>query len=115
MSVPIRVWNQIAPSMRNRELAAIFSMTSQAQADAALEEWVRRRVDNDPLLVAAFEELAPLLAEHMAIRRWVDLNPQWAGALPEVLTAGEAALLAQADFFLDAPQTERLITHLRML
>lgn len=115
MSVPIRMWNQIAPSMRNRELAAIFSITSQVRADAALEKWVRRRVDNEPLLVAAFEELAPLLAEHMAIRRWVDLNPQWVGALPEVLSADEAALLAQADYFLDAPQTERLVAQLRML
>lgn len=115
MSVPIQVWNQIAPQMQNKELARIFAMTSQEKADAALDQWAAKAVGEEPMLRLAFQEIAPLLAENVAISRWTEKNPDWKQALPEVLTAGEAAHLAQADYMLDAPQTEQLIAQLRAL
>ncbi|MCY1410332.1 hypothetical protein D9M71_256990 [compost metagenome] len=101
--------------MQNRELAAIFALTDQEQADAALASWASRRVGEEPLLLLAFLTMAPLLVENVAIRQWVNRHPQWEGALPEVLTVGEATRLAQADYMLNEAQTELMMAQLRML
>lgn len=115
MGAPASIWNQIAPRMQNKELARIFALTDQAQMDEALSNWARARVGSEPMLLLAFEELAPLLVENMAISHWTERNPQWLGAMPEVLTPGEAALLAQGDYMLDEQQTRQLIEQLRSL
>ena len=115
MSVPIGIWNQIAPQIQHKELARIFSMTSQEKADAALSQWAQSKAGSAPMLLAAFEEIAPLLLENVAISKWTASNPQWLMALPEVLTVGEAARLAQADYMLSATETAQLIRHLRAL
>ena len=114
MGVPLQVWKQIAPSMQDKNLKAIFSASSQEQADELLEQWAKDKA-SDSMVVLSLMEFGPLLKENPAIRQWVNKNPQWSMAMPEVLTPGEAASLAQADYLLDAKQTAQLIEQLRKL
>ncbi len=113
MGAPIAIWNQIAPQMQSEQLRRIFSIKNQEKADSELDAWARKKMGKDVTLTLAYQEIAPLLIENQAIGRWVERNPEWLQAMPEVLTPGEAALLAQADYMLSAMQTRRLIEQLK--
>ena len=116
MFIPISVWGQIAPRMQNKELAAMLAAPTQEQSDQQLEAWAKEKVgSNDPMLLQAFLDVAPLLVENVAISHWTARNPQWKDAMPEVLTVAEAAQVAQADYLLDATQTRQLIEQLKTL
>ena len=113
--MPIAVWNQIAPKMQNQALAQMFSAKSQEQADQLIDQWAMKAVGQEPEMQMAFQTVAPLLMENVAISKWTASNPQWKQALPEVLTVAEAAALAQADYMLSATQTKQLIEQLNKL
>ena len=115
MSVPIAVWNQIAPKMQNQVLAQMFAVKSQEKHDQLIDSWALKAVGQEPEMQLAFQLVAPLLVENVAISKWTASNPQWKQALPEVLTVAEAAALAQADYMLSATQTKQLIEQLNKL
>lgn len=116
MFIPVSVWSQIAPKMQDKQLAAMLAAPTQEQSDEAMEAWARAKVgSNDPMLLQAFLDVAPLLKENVAISHWTERNPQWKAALPELLTVAEAARAAQADYLLDATQTRQLIEQLQAL
>jgi hypothetical protein len=115
MSVPMTVWNQIAPMMQSKTLAAMFSIKNQQEADEAIDQWAMTAVGKEPDLMMALQTVAPLLLENVAIRQWTDKNPDWKQALPEVLTLGEAITLAQGDYMLNARQTAQLLQQLQSL
>ncbi|WP_445938240.1 hypothetical protein [Pseudomonas sp.] len=96
-------------------MAAMFAIKDQEKADKAIDQWSMEAVGSEPDLMMAFQTVAPLLLENVAIRQWTDSNPQWKSAMPEVLTVGEAATLAQADYLLSEPQMEQLIAQLKAL
>lgn len=115
MSVPIAVWNQIAPKMQSKELAQMFSVKSQEKHDQLIDSWAIKAVGREPEMQMAYQLVAPLLMENVAISKWTASNPQWRQALPEVLTVAEAIRIAQADYLLSATQTKQLIEQLNKL
>lgn len=94
----------------------MLAAQTQELADEAMEAWAKEKVGaNDPLLVQALLDVAPLLMENVAISRWTARNPDWKAAMPEVLTVAEAILIAQADYLLSATQMRRLSELLKAL
>ena len=106
--VAAAVWNQIAPLAATSWRQA-FAMDEDQQTEAMdkLAQELQAK-GNDPLVVLAYLELAPLLHERHAVQSFSSRNPNYREALPEVLSANEAALLAMKDHHLNPSQTSEL-------
>lgn len=94
--------------MQSRTLATIFSAETQEKADEALDQLSAERIGKDPELVMAYQTVAPLLIENVAISKVAAKNPQLRNSAPEILTLGEALAVAQADYLLNEKQMAQL-------
>ena len=106
--VATRIWNEIAPQAQTTwghyfELDSSKITVALDQLSASLEaRGVSSRV------VLAYCVLAPLLHECEAIASYVELNPQWAGALPEILSVDEAIFYSDGDYRLSFSENAEL-------
>ena len=120
MQVPPETWPAIAAlgPMRTTWGRALFQLapddlveTLEQHAQAADEAGA------DPQEVQAFQLVAPLMVERVAIANYLRTQgtAQLRAALPEVLSPQEAVLLAALEYRLDPAQQERLEAALTQL
>lgn len=118
--VPARVWNEIAASeeLVNPSFQKLMQMT-QEQLTQALESQAKvleaRGVPDS--VIVAYQRLAPLLAENEAISRYINRtgNSSLRDALPEILNAEEAVVIATQDHPLSKSEQQTLLDMLKRL
>lgn len=118
--VPARVWNEIAASeeLVNPSFQKLMQMT-QEQLTQALESQAKvleaRGVPDS--VIVAYQRLAPLLAENEAISRYINRtgNTSLREALPEILNAEEAVVIATQDRPLSKSEQKTLLDMLKRL
>lgn len=118
--VPARVWNEIAASeeLVNPSFQKLMQMT-QEQLTQALESQAQALEANGvpDSVIVAYQEIAPLLAENAAISRYIDRtgNSSLRDALPEILNAEEAVVIATQDRPLSKSEQQTLLDMLKRL
>ena len=118
--VPARVWNAIAATgeLRNPSFQTLMAMPQDKMLEALEEQskvLTRRGVPD--AVISAYQELAPLLAEHEAISQYINQtgNSDLRAALPEILSPQEAVAIAAKDRPLsasDKTQLKQMLTRL---
>lgn len=118
--VPARVWNAIAAtgSLRNPSFKILMAMPEEQMLkdlDEQAKVLAKRGVSDS--VISAYQELAPLLAEHEAISRYINQtgNFDLRAALPEILSPQEAVAIAAKDRLLsasDKTQLKQMLTRL---
>ncbi|CAN7310879.1 hypothetical protein LJR220_001637 [Bradyrhizobium sp. LjRoot220] len=106
-----RYWNEIAESqLLVTDWARQIFALPQSEMDVALnrEEERLSKETCDPVLVAAYLKVMPLLWERQAIANFLVENPSLRAAMPPIEGASEALLIANKDFRLSALQTKKL-------
>lgn len=118
--VPARVWNEIAASeeLVNPSFERLMKMNDE-QILQALDEQAKvleARGVPDRVIVA-YQRLAPLLAENEAISRYINRtgNTSLREALPEILNAEEAVVIATQDRPLSKSEQKTLLDMLKRL
>lgn len=118
--VPARIWNEIA---RTQKLASpsfqkLFRMNDE-QILQALDEQAKVLEDNGVpnSVIVAYQKLAPLLTESEAISRYISEtgNTSLRAALPEILSAEEAVVIATQDHLLSKSEQQTLLDMLKRL
>lgn len=118
--VPARVWNEIAASeeLVNPSFQKLMQMT-QEQLTQALESQAQALEANGvpDSVIVAYQEIAPLLAENAAISRYINRtgNSSLRDALPEILNAEEAVVIATQDRPLSKSEQQTLLDMLKRL
>jgi len=101
--VPSEVLNQISKlPMKSAAMKALFQMSEAEKARHLEQEYkfLTQQAGVDGLAALAYQELGPLLAENVAISRYVvksgrlDLR----ACLPEITSVREALIYAQAEW-----------------
>lgn len=112
INLPLEILNQIAATgvMQTQTLREICRLTSEPEAEQAMKALAAEQVgSNNPLEQQAFLQATFLLRENVAISKWLAKGHQeMRPLLPEILTAGEAVSVAQADYMLNARQVKLL-------
>lgn len=118
--VPARIWNEIAASeeLVNPSFERLMKMNDE-QILQALDEQAKvleARGVPDRVIVA-YQMLAPLLAENEAISRYINRtgNTSLREALPEILNAEEAVVIATQDRPLSKSEQKTLLDMLKRL
>ena len=108
--VSAAIWNQIAESQPlATEWAEQMFPLPESDLDKAMEmEEARLEKKADPVVVAAYLRVMPLLWERVAISNFLQEQPNLRHALPTVEDASEAVLMASRDSNLTASQKRRL-------
>jgi len=111
-----RYWNAIAEtqSLATDWAKQIFPLP-QHEMDKALEREEARltKQTNDPVLVAAYIKIMPLLWERSAISNYLAENPSLRAAMPRMSNLSEALRTANADFQLSPSQISGLAEMLK--
>lgn|SRR5690554_4780670 len=118
--VPARVWNEIAASeeLASPSFERLMKMNDE-QILQALDEQAKaleaRGVPDS--VIVAYQRLAPLLAENEAISRYINRtgNTSLREALPEILNAEEAVVIATQDQPLSKSEQKTLLDMLKRL
>ena len=118
--VPARVWNEIAASeeLASPSFERLMKMNDE-QILQALDEQAKvleaRGVPDS--VIVAYQRLAPLLAENEAISRYINRtgNTSLREALPEILNAEEAVVIATQDRPLSKSEQKILLDMLKRL
>lgn len=118
--VPARVWNEIAASeeLASPSFERLMKMNDE-QILQALDEQAKvleaRGVPDS--VIVAYQRLAPLLAENEAISRYINRtgNSSLRDALPEILNAEEAVVIATQDQPLSKSEQKTLLDMLKRL
>lgn len=118
--VPARVWNEIAASeeLASPSFERLMKMNDE-QILQALDEQAKvleaRGVPDS--VIVAYQRLAPLLAENEAISRYINRtgNTSLREALPEILNAEEAVVIATQDQPLSKSEQQTLLDMLKRL
>ena len=76
--------------------------------DKIYEQMVER--GHDKIVALAFVEIAPILAERLAIAQYAKKNPQIRTIAPEILSYQEALQIATKDHWLTKRQQKELLT-----
>lgn len=118
--VPARIWNQIASSetLVNPSFQKLMAM-DQEQLTQALEAQAQAlEASGVPdSVIVAYQTMAPLLAENQAISRYINQTESMSlrDALPEVLNADEAVVIATQDRLLSKREQQILLRMLKRL
>lgn len=118
--VPARIWNEIAVSetLENPAFQKLMTL-DQDQLTQALEDQAKALETNGvpDSVIVAYQTMAPLLAESQAISRHINQtgNTQLRDALPEVLNADEAVVIASRDRVLSKSEQQTLLHMLKRL
>lgn len=112
MNVPQELRNQIAENCQHPVLRKILSMKDEEESDKALMKLAAKQVDNEEDLILPWISLGVIYLENPAIQALVTKKTDLRMMLPEILTPGEAAWLAQKDYLLNQAQTRLLIQSL---
>lgn len=118
--VAMRVWNEIAKTqqLRNPSFQQLMAM-SQDEMTQVLESQAKALEAHDVPdgVISAYLQMAPLLAEHEAISRYIEQTGNFSlrTALPEVLSAAEATAIAGKDRRLSKSEAQQLQTMLMRL
>lgn len=116
-SVAASLWNQVAASQPLQhpvwERRFLASPEEQEAEMDRLEETLRK-AGFSPVVIRAFLLTAPLLAENVAISRFVQQsnNPSLRISLPEIVSPTEAIRLAAEEFRMTKPEQSQLRTAL---
>ena len=107
------VWNRIGETvpLKTEWAQQIFPLPEDQMTVALDKEAKRLQRTENPIVVAAYLTMLPLLWENQAIAQYKAEHPELMDALPEVADAAEAVTLASRDF----PLTESDQTRLRKL
>ena len=120
LQVPAEIWNEIAqmPSMRTATGKKLFSMNQDEMTDA-LERQAKllAKAGRDPKLIAAYQEIYPILMEREAISDYLQKTGrlELRGALPDVETPAEAVTVATMEHGLTEKQASELLGMLERL
>ena len=108
-TVAAPIWNRIAPYAENPGWAMLFSMNANGQARAMerLATHYKKR-GADPIVVLAYEAVAPFLAECWGIAKFLKANPNYRDSIPEICSVAEAVVYAKADYAMSATLVEQL-------
>jgi hypothetical protein len=109
--VPPEVWNRIAETqpLETEWAQQMFPLPGDLMDKALERESAElKKAGNPAPVVAAFHRLAPLVWESEAIAAFVREEPNAAGALPNVVDADEAVMLASMDSALTASEQKQL-------
>ena len=112
--VPTVVWNEIARTqkLRTKWAKRVFPMEPIEMLetlDKEMEKLEKEKKVDGPVALA-YMKIAPLLMENVAISRYIQMkNAQHLrAALPEVLTAEEATMLASREVVLTPAQLRQI-------
>ena len=105
--IPQAVWLKVADRRKLRTWWAevMFNLEDEDEAQA-VQESVNKALRSrgvPEMAILAYQTILPLLLEANAIRAFVEDNPTYLNALPEVLNRREALALARLEW----PQMER--------
>lgn len=108
------VWNAIAKSqeLRNPSLKILMAMPQQEMDEVLSAQAGQLEANGTPTsVVNAYQQMAPLLAEHEAISSYINQtgNSDLRAALPEVLNAPEAVAIASLERPLSESEQETLL------
>jgi len=118
--VPARVWNEIAASeeLVSPSFQKLFRMNDE-QILKALDDQAKVLEANGvpDSVIVAYQEIAPLLTENVAISRYINKtgNTSLRAALPEILNAEEAVVIATQDRPLSKSEQQTLLDMLKRL
>jgi len=108
---PTPIWNEIARTQKLRSplWAGLFAATDLPTALQPLEATLEAQ-GADVRTIRAFLLVAPLLAENLAISRYVEQTGRTSlrNSLPEIVTVNEAMILASQEFSLKPSQQTAL-------
>lgn len=109
LSIPAPIWNRISRHAQDPGWALVFAMNGAGQERAMdrLGQLLSAR-GIDPVVILAYKQLAPLLAEPAAIAHFTMLNPEYRGAMPEICSIAEAMIYAGGDYWLDEGAVRQL-------
>lgn len=118
--VPAAIWNKIAASQKlaSPSFQRLMKMNDE-QILQALDEQAKvleaRGVPDS--VIVAYQMLAPLLAENEAISRYINKTGDTSlrEALPEILNANEAVVIASQDRPLSKSEQQTLLSMLKRL
>jgi hypothetical protein len=109
MGIAVTIWNGMAPFASSKVWRRLFCLNAEAQTVecdrwyAALQErGVRSQV------ASAYLSLAPLLHEADALCSFLNRNPHWRSAIPDICSVQEALIAAEGDFMLSAKDSAAL-------
>lgn len=111
--IPAALWNEIAATeeLSNPSFRRLMAMP-QAEMDKALDEQATalEKAGHSDAVINAYQAVAPLLAENQAISRFINKtgNSSLRDALPEILTASEAMVVASQDRVLSKSEQQTL-------
>lgn len=114
------VWNAIARTqeLRSPSFKALMAMPQNELAQALASQATALEQNGTPdSVINAYQQMAPLLVENEAISAYINHveNLDLRAALPEILSANEAVLIASNDHFLNAEEQQTLLIMLRRL
>lgn len=108
---PTPIWNEIAQTqeMASPQWAKLFKATNLPEALAPLEAKLEA-LGADTRTIRAYLLVAPLLAENLAISRFIEQTGRTSlrNSLPEIETASEAIILASQEFNMNLSRQKQL-------
>ena len=117
LNVAAPIWNEVARQGTSSKFGAQFLNLDQDELTAAHQQEAERleAQGNDPTVVSAYLQYAPLVAERDAVAKYRQANPQAATYLPELTSIQEALSAASREFHLSEKQTRQLRALLQAL
>lgn len=115
--VPMRFWNEIAATqkLRHQSFKQLMAL-SEHDMLSTMDKRAKRLAECGipDAVINAYERIAPLLAEHEAISRYIEHTGrhELRNALPEILSVKEAVSMASSENWLDAREKEVLMAML---
>jgi hypothetical protein len=118
--VAASVWNEIAKSqeLRNPSFRLLMAMPQDKMTEALASQADALEKSGTPIsVINAYQEIAPLLAEHQAISSYINQtgNSDLREAMPEVLSAPEAVAIASLERPLSRSEQATLLQMLQPL
>lgn len=118
--VAASVWNEIAKSqeLRNPSFRLLMAMPQDKMTEALASQAEALEKSGTPVsVINAYQEIAPLLAEHQAISSYINQtgNSDLREAMPEVLNAPEAVAIASLERPLSRSEQATLLQMLQPL
>ena len=109
-SVAAPIWNQIAETQTLKTVWArkAFKLDGMAMAELEDKEYktLKAKVGQD--VAASYQDVMPLLTENVAISKFIQEQPNYRQALPEIVSIAEAVILAPQERPLNPMQQKQL-------
>ena len=109
-SVAAPIWNQIAETQTLKTVWArkAFKLDGMAMAELEDKEYKTLKAKVGQGVAASYQDVMPLLTENVAISKFIQEQPNYRQALPEIVSIAEAVILASQERPLNPMQQKQL-------